>query len=99
MAAIPETVWITKYALTQGIYETRAYSGSISYGVNVSESGYDVYEPKHFTVTLAAARARAEEIRQAKIASLEKQLAKLRSMTIQEHPLAPAAAGEEKDHG
>ena len=78
-------VYITKYALSSGILL-----------IDVDDRGDGVVKDKSNSLlffhgegnewhrTFASAKPRAEEMRVAKIASLEKQLAKLRAMTFEE---------------
>lgn len=73
------TAYVTKYALTKGIIKTRG---------TVSESGYFYYgrwywvRKDHWFTDENAARAKAEKMRKAKLASLEKQISKLRDYEI-----------------
>lgn len=77
------TVWVTKYALTKGIYTEDAV---------VAKGGRSAWMPKkcrsfwgsEFHLTRAAAVARAQEMRTKKIASLRKQIAKLEAMDFSE---------------
>lgn len=76
-------VWITKYALTQGIIEKEAelcesYDGMIR--VSGKFSYYLHGEGKEWHRTKESAIARAEEMRQKKIESLKKQIQKLEEM-------------------
>jgi hypothetical protein len=81
------TVYCVKYALTVGIVQ---YQGSLLksgnfYGKPASGLGHScalVLGKKEFCYTIEDAMRLAEEVRTRKIASLEKQLAKVRSMTI-----------------
>lgn len=79
--------WITKYALTQGIYEVD--DGTIderwpsmlavpSMGTFAAFHG----EGRDWHRSLPAAQARAEAMRKAKIASLERQAVGLRELEI-----------------
>lgn len=82
-------VWITKYALTVGITEAEATpslaQGWISYrdstGPALQFAGGKDWHPTEY-----AARARAEEMRQKRIASLQKQIKKLEGMQIEVKP-------------
>jgi len=81
-------VWITKYALTEGIIEAEA---SLCEGHGIaprtmielvsSDPYYTHYHKPDWYETRRAAVERAEQMRQKKIASLRKQLAKLEAMT------------------
>lgn len=69
-------VYVTKYALTQGIFEAQATDvrGGI---IKLEGSWIDLFRKPDWHLSLEDARARAEEMRTAKIASLKKQLARL----------------------
>lgn len=82
-------VWITKYALTQGIIEAECS--------RITDDGYchaywrdkkkyrrDAFlSPHDFKTCKLDANARAEEMRQKKIESLKKQIRKLEGMTFE----------------
>ena len=78
-------VWITKYALSRGIFEMDAE--------RQSEDGKSVYgkaweqcyhgQGVEWHKTKAAAIARAKEMRKKKIASLKKQIEKLENMKFE----------------
>lgn len=75
-------VWITKYALTTGIFEMTAEiteHGS-AYDMHSSFPTYYHGEGKEWHKTKESAIARAEEMRHKKIASLKKQIEKLEGM-------------------
>lgn len=78
-------VWITKYALTQGVFEMdverQSDDGKSVYGKawNQSYHGQGV----EWCKTKSAAIARAKEMRDKKIASLKKQIEKLEKMTFE----------------
>ena len=80
-------VWITKYALTQGIFEAEAseckgFDGMIEV---VNRYSYEYYrgEGKDWHRTKESAISRAEEMRQNKMSSLKKQLEKLENMKFE----------------
>lgn len=75
-------VWITKYALTDGITKKRAYvcSGISDEMISIPGSGLEFYHGKDWHSTYEAAKERAEVMRLKKIASIEKQLSKLLAM-------------------
>ena len=81
-------VWITKYALTEGISVEEGELSETSpsmfcYGDRAGYSQqYAHGEGKDWHRTPEAAEARAEVMRQAKIASVKKSLAKLERMTF-----------------
>ena len=78
------TVWISKYALTQGIFKKR---GSIKGDLNLFDSGESCmmyYRPNEYHRTWEEACARAEVMRQKKLASLRKQIAKLEGLVFEE---------------
>lgn len=69
-------VFVTKYALTRGVQQVEVeISGRYAYGTNKYRTQYP---PGHWHRSEAEANKRADEMRLAKIASLEKQIAKLR---------------------
>lgn len=88
------TVYITKYALTQGILKREAIS------TDFHADGYlhlarvnwpaDVFGSKDWTRSFVEARAKAERMRKAKIASLSKQIAKLEAMSFLFEEIATA---------
>ena len=72
-------VWITKYALTQGIFEKECQyrgDGMIMDELNTCYHG----EGKDWHRTKESAVKRAEEMRQKKIQSLQKKIKKLEDM-------------------
>lgn len=79
-------VWITKYALTQGIF-TRDVEKAREYPGLVTVKGsalWDSYhgEGKEWHRTRESAVKRAEQMRDKKIASLEKQLARIKGLSF-----------------
>lgn len=78
------TAWITKYALTEGIYELRVIPASADGGmveaVGATYATYYHVEGRDWHRTRVAAVARAETLRKAKIASLRKSITKLEKM-------------------
>lgn len=82
---IIEKIWVSKYAIAQGILEL----GPVKYRDNMvifkQKNGYLAFYHglgKEFHFSLEEAQARAEEMRIAKIASLRKQIEKLQTMKI-----------------
>jgi protein subunit release factor A len=76
-------VYITKYALTSGILEIEARNGTAENMVCYRSKGasYDQYaHGNDWHVDIDSAKAKAEQMRQAKIASLKKQIAKLEKL-------------------
>ena len=83
-------VWITKYALTQGIEEIdsnqvkefeMADTGYLCFRRNGKYSfEIEIYSQKEWYRTKESAIKKAEEMRQNKIASLKKQIEKLERM-------------------
>ena len=80
-------VWITKYALTQGIFEAEAseckgFDGMIEVANRYS---YEFYhgEGKDWCRTKEYAISRAEEMRKKKISSLKAQIEKLENMKFE----------------
>jgi hypothetical protein len=78
-------VWITKYALTTGVFEVAdaelfANNSAVTWK---SKEGYSQYaHGKDWHRTREDAFARAEEMRVQKLASLEKQINRLRELTF-----------------
>ncbi len=79
-------VYVTKYALTQGIQEVDLLKRDNDGVVNVAWPGAPnnraLFWPKDWSETREQAAARADEMRKAKIASIQKQIAKLEAMTF-----------------
>ncbi len=80
-------VWITKYALSEGIIacerSPRDHSESDGYAVVIwpgGLNGTNVFGRNDWYKSERDALARAEQMRTAKIASLEKQIARLRGL-------------------
>lgn len=80
------TVWITKYALTRGVYEIEA---QLCAGANTSMikqylngRSHTYYHKGDWFLTETAAQADAQVRRDRKIASLEKQILKLKKLTF-----------------
>lgn len=73
-------IWITKYALTNGIRE--AEGTGVSDGMASVRGPHltEYYHGRDWHKTREAAVARAEEMRTAKIASLQKSIAKLEKL-------------------
>jgi len=82
-------VYITKHALTKGIWKANAddlngkYDGMIAVG-DLMNRQYFHYEGTEWHRTFESAKAKAEAMRDKKIASLKKQIAKLKAMTFEE---------------
>lgn len=79
------TIWITKYALTMGIYPLEALDArstrDTAWVEGTGPNEYDqVFHKKEFYHSREDAVARAEELRVKKIKSLEKQIAKLKAL-------------------
>lgn len=78
-------VWITKYALTDGIIEAEGKQEKLTWGFVVLDGPYrnywfcksDCFEDKKSAIN------KAEEMRQNKIASLKKQIEKLERMRFE----------------
>ena len=79
-------VWITKYALTDGIIEIDAEvcisTGATGNMINC-DRGYFHGEGKEWHKTKESAIEKAEEMRQKKIESLKKQIKKLEEMRFE----------------
>lgn len=87
MKALPTKLWITKYALTKGVEETEG-EWSDAYNAFVVERPMSVWQSetlsvKHAHTSRPTALARANQMRDLKIASLEKQIKKLREMKFE----------------
>jgi hypothetical protein len=87
-------VWITKYALTQGVFtaenvelclDTVPDGSMISFKTQNDPSGFgyvQMYHKPDWHESREAAKARAEAMRMAKIKTLRKQLDKISTMAI-----------------
>jgi hypothetical protein len=76
-------VWITKYALTQGIYEIEARTCYVGGGEMIEQIGCErstYYHGKEWQETKELAIEQAEFMRQKKIESLKKQVKKLEEL-------------------
>lgn len=74
-------VWITKYALTRGIYEVEVDELSADGGyICQKNNARNVFAPGQWYVNYAFAASRAEEMRKKKITSLERQIERLRML-------------------
>ena len=78
------TAWISKYALSQGIYavEVEDCFDVASDMVATTKEWKQHFHGRDWCRTQAGAIERAEEMRVAKIASIKKQLAKLEAMSF-----------------
>lgn len=86
-------VWITKYALTDGILEGEALEKHCVFGFGMikseakyfcrSKNGDQYLDIGDFCCTYESAIQKAEEMRQKKIASLKKQIEKLEGMRFE----------------
>lgn len=78
-------VWITKHALTRGIFEMEVESQSEDGTVVYGKSWNDCYyrEGREWHKIKESAIQKAEEMRQKKIASLKKQIEKLEEMRFE----------------
>lgn len=79
-------VWITKYALTQGVFcvegrPVETGTDMLAYGPR-NASRYVHKEGRDWHRTLEAAMTRAEQLRQTRIAALTRQLAQVTKMKI-----------------
>ena len=89
-------VWITKYALTTGIAEVEVEVDAATPGIAVRKLGhYWIHlHPGEWHSTIEAAIAAAKQMRQRKIISLEKQLARLRAFRFDAEPERSEACTE-----
>jgi hypothetical protein len=82
------TFWISKYALSQGIYSVESdkiFEGTMLCVQPKDQLGYTAHyhgEGRDWHRTKDGAIARAEQMRVAKIAALKKQIAKLESTSF-----------------
>lgn len=76
-------VWISKYALSEGITEDEARQSLDGEWVDCSTKGYILKLGRHAHLTREAAVRAAEIMRVKKIASIKKQLAKLEAMRFE----------------
>lgn len=81
-------VWITKYALTSGIEQKEvdhsSYGDSTVRGMG--GRGPIFYRRGEWHESLDSAQRKAEQMREKRIAALEKQLAKLRALAFDVQP-------------
>ena len=75
-------VWITEYALSSGIRETEAEktNGHVNMIQEQMPCRIVIHRKPHWHVTKAEAVAKAETMREARITSLRKQIAKLEKL-------------------
>lgn len=79
------TAWVTKYALTQGILERTGYVDGHYFVLDGhSRAGWWALDSKHLWFNKADAIAKAKEMQQRKVAALEAQLAKVKSLSFEE---------------
>ena len=79
-------VWITRYALTDGILDTDAkvcFDADATGNMISCDRGYFHGDGRDWHRTKEAALVRAEKMRQKKIASLKKQIEKLERMKFE----------------
>ena len=78
-------VWITKYALTKGIFTIEATEPNENGLITPINKLWDCYhgEGREWHRTKEAAIERAEEMRLKKIASLEKQIDKIKKLNFE----------------
>ena len=81
-------VWVTKYALTQGIFEEEVTfgSGTTEMVVTNHDNGCGNYyhgKGREWHETKASAVAKADEMRKAKIASMKKKIMKLEKLNFE----------------
>ena len=76
-------VWITKYALTQGILEREVELPLRDYPTMIKVCDLEYYHGSEWHVTRKAALIEAEQMRGRKIKSLERQLTKLKKLSFE----------------
>lgn len=74
-------VWITKYALTQGIFELDAEIVDKRYASADSADGYRIFT-REYAVSKGEALMIAETMRTKRIANLEKQIKRLQKLVF-----------------
>ena len=82
-------VYITKWALTQGILALETKDETCHRSIRTEPSGCylrSYFWKDEWHLTYAAAVARAEEMRTKKIESLRKSLSKMEALTFEEEP-------------
>lgn len=84
------TAWVTAYALTQGIIKVGGATvcHNVSSGMLDTNSSLGYQHGRDWHRTEGAAILRAEEMRMAKIAALERQIERLRALSFE--PVATA---------
>jgi len=82
------TIWITKYALTQGIYKVKGETEVSDKVLKVrQDNGYTImFYEDDWHLSSRAAVSKAEEMKTKKLTSLKKQLAKLEKLSFVEEP-------------
>lgn len=74
-------VWVTKYALTQGIEEVEAEKSLYGNGVIIlGDYGHAFYKHGEYATSYEEAIKQAEVLREKKIKSLKKQLDKVKNL-------------------
>lgn len=78
-------VWITKYALSQGIVEAEGEQDKLTYRFVVTDGVFrnEWFNSKDCFTSRTSAIKKAEEMRQKKITSLKKQIEKLEGMKFE----------------
>jgi hypothetical protein len=77
-------IYITKYALTGGIFSIVCKINNSGYALEKNERGYPVnaYSPSAYADTMEQAIEKAEKMRDKKIKNLKKQIEKLENLTF-----------------
>lgn len=87
MAEKKVKIWVTKYALTKGIFETKAEVDPVEYPgmatIRHGNSWPEHYHGRDWHLDRLSALQQAERMRQAKIRSLRVQLAKYEAMKFE----------------
>jgi len=71
-------VYITKHALTQGVFEIEAYRSDVHPEMAVADNVF--FHSRDWHITKESALLQAETMRRRKVESLRKQLAKLEAL-------------------
>ena len=78
-------VWITKYALTDGIIEAKGEQDKLTYGFVVTDGVFrnEWFNSKDCFTSRTSAIKKAEEMRQDKIKSLQKKIKELEELRFE----------------
>ncbi len=74
--------WISKYALTQGIYPIAGTISSQGYFRVRSNSYYSIIPPRHYHESREEAVVVAEKMREKRLLALKRQISRLEAITF-----------------